>query len=117
MGVQERACCIIQLMKYIQKLQDKGVNDPPSESSDEEYQPSGFGLGQQDEYKSSYYNNDKKAAAYEPTEAELQQRRDQRISDQMHNPHYLKGETKNKMGLSDSFVHIDDVPIVTLDNA
>merc|ERR1711988_608251 len=35
----------------------------------------------------------------------------------MHNPHYLKGETKNKMGLSDSFVHIDDVPIVALDNA
>ena len=51
---------------------DKWINDPPSDSSEEDIPgPSFFTTQKPDEFRS--YNNDTKAPVYEPTEEELEQ--------------------------------------------
>lgn len=150
--VQERACCILQLMKYIQKLQDKGVkvseevsalfagelnpvapkaqkkvpvpegldldkwiNEPPSDSSDEEVVNTGIFVSVPDENR--YQNETRKT--YEPTEEELERRREQRKMEQMNNPHYLKGGeagslTQGYNSYNDGYNDIkNDIPGVT----
>lgn len=51
---------------------DKWINDPPSDSSDEEMPgPSFFATQKHDDFRS--YNNETKREVYEPTEEELEQ--------------------------------------------
>ncbi|XP_069127630.1 AP-3 complex subunit delta-1-like [Argopecten irradians] len=150
--VQERACCVLQLVKYVLKLMDKGVkvgeevaalfagdlnpvapkaqrkvpvpegldlekwiNDPPSDSSDEEIGGvSIFSLGR-DEHK-PFYQTDEAKPVYEPTEEEMEKRRSQRKMDQMHNPHYLKADEKSAMRKrSDDLTKVDDIPVAHID--
>ncbi|XP_078318688.1 AP-3 complex subunit delta-1-like isoform X1 [Crassostrea virginica] len=129
--VQERACCMLQVVKYVQKLMDKGakvgdevsslfagelnpvapkaqrkvpvpegldldkwINEPLSESSsDEEPTTSIFAINHDD--SKSFYKEEKKEVI-ELTEEELTKRREQRKIDQMHNPHYLRMDNKEK---------------------
>ncbi|CAH1773291.1 unnamed protein product, partial [Owenia fusiformis] len=143
--VQERACCILQLMKYVVKLQDKGVavgeevsalfagelnpvaakaqkkvpvpeglnldkwiNDPPSESSEDEgptpniFMPS-------DEHRSNFQSEEKKS--YQPTAEELSKQREARKMEQENNPNYLKGPSRPKT-LVNSRGAYEDVPEV-----
>jgi len=151
--VQERACCILQLIKYVQKYQDKGtsmaeevsslfagelnpvgqraqrkvpvpegldldkwINEPLSDSSDEEISSSTFfTMNTHTEYQSGY-QDDKKHKVYEPTEEELQQRREVRKAEQLNNPHYLKGDSKSKKRRPlDVLNNINDIPVTKLD--
>ncbi len=52
---------------------DKWINDPPSDSSDEDMTSSSFfpNSGMNDDFRSSY-NNEEKHKTYEPTEEELE---------------------------------------------
>lgn len=148
--VQERACCVLQLIKYIVKLMDKEVkvgddvvslfsgqlnpvaeraqkkvpvpdgldldkwiNSPPSDSSDDEPVRSSIFTFGGDEHRGDYgYQNDKKAYV-EPTEEELEQRREQRKVEQAHNPHYLKmdSNTKKRSGSGQG----EDIPVSKID--
>lgn len=145
--VQERACCILQLMKYIQKLHDKGmkvseevsclfagelnpvaskaqkkvpvpegldldkwINEPPSDSSDDDYQPKN--IFTTTEERSGYQQTEK--PFYQPTEEELEKRREERKNEQAMNPHYLKGEIKSK-ALESYVGDVSSIPIKSLD--
>ncbi len=59
------SCCRLDL--------DKWINDPPSDSSDEDMTSSTFfpNTGMNDDFRSSY-NNEEKRKTYEPTEEELE---------------------------------------------
>ncbi|GAB1606310.1 AP-3 complex subunit delta-1-like isoform X1 [Argonauta hians] len=146
--VQERACCVLQLVKYVMKLQEKGnhlaeeiaclyegysnaaalhfrggppqtkrldldrwINEIPSDSSDEEIRGTSLFTPTADDHKS--YKNDVKKIA-EPTEEELERRREQRRIDQMHNPHYLKDDGKGK-GKRYESISIEDIPVADID--
>lgn len=147
--VQERACCVLQLVKYIMKLQDKGnqladelallfagelnpvalkaqkkvpvpekldldqwINEIPSESSDEEVRGSSFFTMTNEDNRSSYHNDVRKVP--EPTEEELERRREQRRMENMHNPHYLKDDGKSKNKRYES-MNIEDIPVADID--
>lgn len=129
--VQDRACCMQQLLKYALKVHDKGVkvaaelselflgelnpvapkaqkkvpvpdgldldqwiNDPPSESSDDERDRTNVFVSV-DERTRSAYNEDYKKTV-EPTEEELQKMKVQRKLEQENNPNYLKPSAKQK---------------------
>ena len=147
--VQERACCILQLVKYVVKLMDKEnkvgdevvalfsgplnpvaeraqkkvpvpegldldkwINHPPSDSSDDETVGASIFTFGGDEHRHDYsYHNDKKTYS-EPTEEELELRREQRKVDQMHNPHYLRVESKSKKKDNG---HSEDIPLTQID--
>lgn len=150
--VQERACCILQLVKYILKLHGKGVkvadevvalfagelnpvavkaqkkvpvpegldldqwiNEPPSDSSDDESAGvSIFAFGHE-EHRSSYqYADNDRAQTYQPTEEEMEKRREQRKVEQLHNPHYLKGDSKSQKKKYGS-EGLDDIPVAAID--
>ncbi|XP_021362269.1 AP-3 complex subunit delta-1-like isoform X1 [Mizuhopecten yessoensis] len=149
--VQERACCVLQLVKYVLKLMDKGVkvgeevaalfagdlnpvapkaqrkvpvpdgldldkwiNDPPSDSSDDEVGGvSIFSLGR-DEHR-PFYQTEEPKSVYQPTEEEMEKRRSQRKIDQMHNPHYLKADEKSSIRKSDDLTKVDDIPVAHID--
>eukprot|EP00106_Octopus_bimaculoides_P017599 XP_014785041.1 PREDICTED: AP-3 complex subunit delta-1-like isoform X1 [Octopus bimaculoides] len=147
--VQERACCVLQLVKYVMKLQEKGnhlaeeiaclfsgelnpvalkaqrkvpvpdkldldrwINEIPSDSSDEEIRGTSLFTTTGDDHKSTYKNDVKKIA--EPTEEELERRREQRRIEQMHNPHYLKDDGKSKSKRYES-INIEDIPVADID--
>ncbi|ELT88988.1 hypothetical protein CAPTEDRAFT_18044 [Capitella teleta] len=152
--VQERACCVLQLMKYIQKLQDKGgcsvaqevaslfagdlnpvapkaqrkvpvpegldldqwINEPLSESSDEEMTSANIFVPTGDDHRPVYENS---KPAYEPTEGELDRMREVREQEQLNNPHYLKPSEKSSKRHSrasngDSY---NDIPVSEIDLA
>ncbi|VDI68190.1 AP-3 complex subunit delta [Mytilus galloprovincialis] len=148
--VQERACCILQLVKYVVKLMDKDtkvgeevvalfsgalnpvaeraqkkvpvpegldldkwINRPPAESSDDEPVRASIFTFNHEDHRGEYtsYHNDKKAYV-EPTDEELEVRREQRKVEQMHNPHYLKVDSKQKR--SDSG-NSEDIPLSQID--
>ncbi|XP_048758475.2 AP-3 complex subunit delta-1-like isoform X2 [Ostrea edulis] len=146
--VQERACCMLQLVKYVQKLIEKGakvgeevsslfagdlnpvapkaqrkvpvpdgldldkwINEPLSESSeDEEPTTSIFAINHDD--TKSFYKEEKKSVP-EPTEEELEKRREQRKIDQMHNPHYLRMDNKAKKGTT--IEETEESPVMQID--
>lgn len=144
--VQERACCMLQMVKYVLKLQAKGelvadevaalfigelnpvapkaqrkvplldgldldswINDPPSESSDEEEEPVTNFL-QSSEHVS--YHRESTQKTYEPSEEELEKRREARKLEQASNPHYLKSYPARSRGDLD---RIEDIPVTQID--
>ncbi|KAK3753179.1 hypothetical protein RRG08_024453 [Elysia crispata] len=153
--VQERACSILQIVKYVVKLEEKGaavadeveglyagelnpvapkaqrkvpvpegldldkwINEQPDESSDDEFAgPSFFLSADEQQHRSSYqYSNDVKATTYEPTEEELEKRREMRKSEVEHNPHYLKDDGKGKKkSRTLETVNANDVPVAQID--
>ncbi|KAL3868900.1 hypothetical protein ACJMK2_041656 [Sinanodonta woodiana] len=152
--VQERACCMLQLVKYVMKYQQKGgevaedlaelfegelnpvapraqkkvpvpegldldewINEPPSESSDDDISKMGTNIflpAGGDDYRTSFYDQNEKKATAEPSEEELAKIREARKVEQMHNPHYLKGEIKpGKKG--DRSLLVTDIPVSHID--
>lgn len=143
--VQERASCVLQLIKYVLKLKEKGVhcleevsslfrgelnpvaakaqkkvqvpegldldkwiNDPPSESSEEEPEMDTI-FQTENEHKSlqqKYESED---------EEELERKREQRKQDQLSNPHYLKVSAKDDAKAKKKEVMVDDIPVANLD--
>ncbi|KAG1673922.1 AP-3 complex subunit delta-1 [Nymphon striatum] len=138
------ACSILQLLKYIMKLQGKGekvaadvnalfngelnpvapkaqkkvpipegldldewINDPPSESSEEEVFNDIFikSDGQLDEQQ--------KYTKYEPTDEELYKMREARKVEQANNPHYLKPAKSNKV--CNYQEDIEEIPVTEID--
>ncbi|GFN96700.1 Ap-3 complex subunit delta-1 [Plakobranchus ocellatus] len=153
--VQERACSILQIVKYIVKLEEKGaavadeveglyagelnpvapkaqrkvpvpdgldldkwINTQPEDSSDDEFAgPSFFLTGDEhQQHRSSYqYSNDVKTT-YEPTEEELEKRRELRKSEVEHNPHYLKDDGKGKKkARAVETISTQDIPVAEID--
>ncbi|XP_062616914.1 AP-3 complex subunit delta-1-like isoform X2 [Saccostrea cucullata] len=146
--VQERACCMLQLVKYVQKLIEKGakvgdevgglfagdlnpvapkaqrkvpvpegldldkwINEPLSESSsDEEPTTSIFAINHED--SKSFYKEEKRNVP-EPTEEELEKRREQRKIEQMHNPHYLRMDKKSKK--ASKVEETEESPVMQID--
>ncbi|XP_061175521.1 AP-3 complex subunit delta-1-like isoform X2 [Saccostrea echinata] len=146
--VQERACCMLQLVKYVQKLIEKGakvgdevcglfagdlnpvapkaqrkvpvpegldldkwINEPLSESSsDEEPTTSIFAINHED--SKAFYKEEKRNVP-EPTEEELEKRREQRKIEQMHNPHYLRMDKKSKK--SSKVEEAEESPVMQID--
>lgn len=152
--VQERACSILQIVKYVVKLEEKGaavadeveglyagelnpvapkaqkkvpvpegldldkwINEQPDESSEDEFAgPSIFLSADEQQHRSSYqYSNDVKTA-YEPTEEELEKRREMRKSEVEHNPHYLKddGKAKKKSRAMET-INANEIPVAEID--
>lgn len=149
--VQDRACCVQQLLKYVLKLHDKGVkvaaelselfvgelnpvaskaqkkvpvpdgldldqwiNDPPSESSDEERDRTNVFV---DDHTKSSYNEDYKKSV-ELTEEELQKRKAQRKLEQENNPNYLKSSAKVKHHVDGEVNdNTNDIPIAAINLA
>ncbi|XP_015121672.1 AP-3 complex subunit delta-1 isoform X2 [Diachasma alloeum] len=90
---------------------DSWINDPPSESSDEE------DLDMNDIFvrgeKGNEYGEKK---TVELTSEELQRRRDMRRIEQENNPHYLKGNSSPKnLHYNDKTDDYDHIPIAELD--
>lgn len=148
--VQERACCMVQLVKYVLKLLEKGanvadevealflgdlnpvapkaqkkvpvpegldldawINEPPSDSSDEE----NFRAGQSiflpmntDDHR-TFYPSEPSKKRVEPTAEEISKAREQRRIDQEHNPNYLKMDRKKKQVVE----NIDGIPVTQID--
>ncbi|XP_058941253.2 AP-3 complex subunit delta-1 isoform X1 [Pocillopora verrucosa] len=143
--VQERASCILQLIKYVLKLQGKGVactdevsslfrgelnpvaakaqkkvqipegldldkwiNDPPSESSEEEEEIDTIfdTPNEHKELRQKYVSDD---------EEEMQKRREQRKQEQMSNPHYLKMSSREERKAKKKEMAVDDIPVANLD--
>ncbi|KAH9491695.1 AP-3 complex subunit delta-1 [Bulinus truncatus] len=151
--VQERACSILQIVKYIVKLEEKGaavadeveslyagelnpvapkaqkkvpvpegldldkwINEPVEDSSDEEIGGTAFFLATDDQHRSSYQYGEESRPTYEPTEEEIEKRREIRKTEVEHNPHYLKddGKSKKKNKCSDS-VDTKNIPVAEID--
>ncbi|XP_059146899.1 AP-3 complex subunit delta-1-like isoform X2 [Physella acuta] len=151
--VQERACSILQIVKYIVKLEEKGaavadeveglyagelnpvapkaqkkvplpeglnldkwINEPVEESSDEEVGGTAFFLTTDDQHRSSYQYGEDSKPAYEPTEEEIEKRREIRKTEVEHNPHYLKddGKGKKKSKAKEAF-DTKDIPVAEID--
>uniref|UniRef100_A0A2C9KBU6 AP-3 complex subunit delta domain-containing protein n=1 Tax=Biomphalaria glabrata TaxID=6526 RepID=A0A2C9KBU6_BIOGL len=151
--VQERACSILQIVKYIVKLEEKGaavadeveslyagelnpvapkaqkkvpipegldldkwINEPVEDSSDEEVGGTAFFLATDDQHRSSYQYGEDVKSAYEPTEEEIEKRREIRKSEVEHNPHYLKddGKSKKKTRTVDS-MDTKNIPVAEID--
>ncbi|EDV21570.1 uncharacterized protein TRIADDRAFT_29995, partial [Trichoplax adhaerens] len=141
--VQERACCAIQMLKYIQKIRDKGltvtdevremfagelnpvatkaqkkvpvpeglnldiwINDPPSDSSDDELNNDAMFVTEED------HNNIQGIKYPKVDEDELKKRREARKLEQENNPYYIKGNTKSKELEGPD---INDIPVASLD--
>lgn len=147
--VQDRACCIQQLLKYVMKLHDKGakvsaelaelfagelnpvagkaqkkvpvpdgldldqwINEPPSDSSDEERDRTNVFVSVDEQNRSAYSEDYKKTV--EPTEEELQKRRVQRKLEQENNPNYLKPSSKSKRHADGDNGEAMDIPIAAI---
>ncbi|XP_033106774.1 AP-3 complex subunit delta-1-like isoform X2 [Anneissia japonica] len=147
--VQERACTILQLLKYVKKIQekevsvgdelaalfvdelnpvapkaqkkvpvpegldlDKWINEPPSESSDDEVTIDTMFIHDANRvnHQTQYYE--------ELSEEELEKRRTARRQEQASNPHYLKFESprKRKKRLKDlATENVDGIPVAKID--
>ncbi|KAL8577686.1 AP-3 complex subunit delta-1 [Nucella lapillus] len=149
--VQERACSMLALVKYVIKIRDKGVsvgdelaslyagelnpvaakaqrkvpvpegldldawiNQPESDSSDEETMGVGFfSTVGSDEHRATYQLETSKPMP-ELTPEELEKRREARRSEQEHNPHYLKDDgrgKKSRRGDND----VSGIPVAAID--
>lgn len=142
--VQERACCVLHLVKLILKMQaksekvssdlvslhagelnpvapkaqkkvpvpdgldlDSWINEPPSDSSpEEEY---GGDIFIKTDHRIMVQQNITKR--YEPSEEELEKRREARKMEQANNPHYLKSNAKNSIEPGT----VDDIPVAQID--
>lgn len=148
--VQERACCILQLTKYIVKLITKGdkissdvallfsgelnpvapkaqkkvpvpegldldkwINNPPSESSEEE--DGTFELFFPQEKEKGRIIGKENNKKYEPSEDELKLRREARRQEQANNPHYLKSYPSKYDQHHVDNESVDDIPVATID--
>eukprot|EP00058_Branchiostoma_floridae_P018373 XP_002603862.1 hypothetical protein BRAFLDRAFT_276908 [Branchiostoma floridae] len=146
--VQERACCILQLMKYVKKLQDKDVscadevsalfagelnpvapkaqrkvavpegldldkwiNDPPSESSDEEGPANSLFIPDD----SRMMNESLTRQVEELSDDELERRREIRRAETQNNPHYLKLGGPAKGSKYQEVVNVEDIPVANID--
>ncbi|XP_078574749.1 AP-3 complex subunit delta-1-like isoform X3 [Branchiostoma floridae x Branchiostoma japonicum] len=146
--VQERACCILQLMKYVKKLQDKDVscadevsalfagelnpvapkaqrkvavpegldldkwiNDPPSESSDEEGPANSLFIPDD----SRMMNESLTRQVEELSDDELERRREARRAETQNNPHYLKLGGPAKGSKYQEVVNVEDIPVANID--
>ncbi|CAL1543843.1 unnamed protein product [Lymnaea stagnalis] len=152
--VQERACSILQIVKFVVKLEmkgaavadeveglysgelnpvapkaqkkvpvpegldlDKWINEPVEDSSDEEVGGTAFFLTEDNQHRSSYQYGEDTRPAYEPTEEEIEKRREIRKTEVEHNPHYLKddGKGKKKSRTKDSLDSKDIPPVAEID--
>lgn len=144
--VQERACCMLQLMKYIIRLESKGenvaeevialflgelnpvapkaqrkvpllegldldkwINEPLSESSEEEEVTTEIFFKNDNKNGGTRHQN----KTYEPTEEELEKRREARKVEQANNPHYLKSNPAKPSSLDTT--KIEDIPVTHID--
>ncbi|UYV70621.1 AP3D1 [Cordylochernes scorpioides] len=92
---------------------DQWINEPPSESEDEEdYMAGGdiFLRGSADSRNSNNILNKK-----EMTEEELSEIREARIQEQASNPYYLKGSSRHRNNLRYEDTHQDLVPIKNIE--
>merc|ERR1712179_174969 len=88
---------------------DVWINDPPSESEEEEDD-----LFKKDVFvKSDPSSKDKKREKYEPTEEELQKRREARKAEQESNPYYMK--SSSVLPALHNNIHIEEIPVKDLD--
>ncbi|XP_033636373.1 AP-3 complex subunit delta-1-like isoform X3 [Asterias rubens] len=145
--VQERACCILQMLKYITKLQekdidvaeevaalfagelnpvapkaqkkvpvpegldlDKWINEPPSESSDDEVTIDTM-------FVHDAHRVSQKVKYEELDEGELKKRREARKVEQASNPHYLKDSRKKKLKdlAAENEAMVDGIPVAKID--
>ncbi|XP_068728186.1 AP-3 complex subunit delta-1-like [Montipora capricornis] len=143
--VQERASCVLQLIKYVIKLQGKGVdcseevtslfrgelnpvaakaqkkvqvpegldldkwiNNPPSESSEEEEELETL-FDTPSEHKGLKQKHESE------DEEEMKKRREQRKQDQLSNPHYLKMSSKGDNLEKKKDVMVDDIPVANIE--
>ncbi|KAJ7386345.1 AP-3 complex subunit delta-1 [Desmophyllum pertusum] len=118
--VQERASCVLQLIKYVLKLQGKGVhcteeldldkwiNEPPSDSSEEEEEMETI-FDTPNEHKSLTQKH------VSDDEEELKKKREQRKQDNLSNPHYLKMSSREERKAKRKDVMVDDIPVANLD--
>ncbi|XP_022087832.1 AP-3 complex subunit delta-1-like isoform X2 [Acanthaster planci] len=150
--VQERACCILQMLKYINKLQekdvgvaeevaalfagelnpvapkaqkkvpipegldlDKWINEPPSESSDDEVTIDTMFV--HDAHSGTSLRVSQKMRYEEPDEDELRRRREIRREEQASNPHYLKDNRKKKLKdlAAENDATVDGIPVAKID--
>ncbi|XP_071954379.1 AP-3 complex subunit delta-1-like isoform X2 [Antedon mediterranea] len=147
--VQERACTILQLLKYVKKIQekevsvgdelaalfvdelnpvapkaqkkvpvpegldlDKWINEPPSESSDDEVTIDTMFIHDANRvnHQTQYYE--------ELSEEELEKRRSARRQEQASNPHYLKFDSpkKRRKKLKELAAEsVDGIPVAKID--
>ncbi|XP_078354382.1 AP-3 complex subunit delta-1-like [Oculina patagonica] len=143
--VQERASCVLQLIKYVLKLQGKGVdcteevsslfrgelnpvaskaqkkvqipegldldkwiNEPPSESSEEEEEMETI-------FDTPNEHKNLKQKHVSDDEEEMKRRREQRKQEQSSNPHYLKMSSREEHKAKKKDVKVDDIPVANLD--
>ncbi|XP_005107703.1 AP-3 complex subunit delta-1 isoform X2 [Aplysia californica] len=148
--VQERACSILQIVKYIVKLEEKGaavadeveglyagelnpvaskaqkkvpvpegldldkwINEPLEDSSDEEVNVSSFFVAADDQHRSSYQYEESKTYQ-QPTEEELEKRREARKTEVEHNPHYLKDDGRGRRK-RDAAPDTSNIPVAEID--
>ncbi|KAK7490361.1 hypothetical protein BaRGS_00018340 [Batillaria attramentaria] len=151
--VQERACSMLGLVKYVIKLREKGVmvgdelsalyagelnpvaakaqrkvpvpegldldawiNEPESESSEEEEirSPGFFSAAVSEDSHRSSYQVESNRQVPEPTPEELEKRREARRYEVEHNPHYLKDDSRGKKsrGMNSD---INGIPVAAID--
>lgn len=143
--VQERASCVLQLIKYVIKLQGKGVNcieevsslfrgelnpvaakaqkkvqvpegldldkwinDPPSDSSEEEEEMETI-------FETANEHMDLKQKYESEDEEEMKKRREQRKLDQLSNPHYLKMSSKVDNQEKRKELAVDEIPMANIE--
>ncbi|XP_037789787.1 AP-3 complex subunit delta-1-like [Penaeus monodon] len=89
---------------------DVWINDPPSESEEEE---------KDDVFKKEIFvkndpsSKERKKEKYEPTEEELQKRRDARRAEQASNPYYVKSHSSPRP--NHNSLQVDEIPVAALD--
>ncbi|CAH3027442.1 unnamed protein product [Porites evermanni] len=143
--VQERASCILQLIKYVLKLQGKGVDcseevsslfrgelNPVASKAQKKVQvPEGLDLDKWINEPPSESSEDEQdiETIFDPhgehkelkqkheseDEEEMKKRREQRKQDQLSNPHYLKVTAKEDLKAKKKEMLVDDIPVANLD--
>ncbi|XP_031566631.1 AP-3 complex subunit delta-1-like [Actinia tenebrosa] len=141
--VQERASCIQQLIKYVLKLQGKGVqcseevnalfvgelNPVAAKAQKKVPIPEGLDLDKwineppkesseeendiEDMFGSIEHRTLEQRTVEEPDEEELEKRREVRRVEQDTNPHYLRLDTPTKE--DKTALKVDDIPVANLD--
>ncbi|XP_015777632.1 PREDICTED: AP-3 complex subunit delta-1-like [Acropora digitifera] len=143
--VQERASCVLQLIKYViqffslgvncieevsslfrgelnpvaakaqKKVQvpegldlDKWINDPPSDSSEEEEEMETI-------FETANEHMDLKQKYESEDEEEMKKRREQRKLDQLSNPHYLKMSSKVDNQEKRKELAVDEIPMANIE--
>lgn len=143
--VQERASCVLQLIKYVLKLQGKGVDcteevsslfrgelNPVATKAQKKVQiPEGLDLdkwindppsesSEEEEemdtiFDTSNEHKELKQKHVSDDEEEMKRRREQRKQEQLSNPHYLKISAREEHKVKKKDVTVDDIPVANLD--